>query len=71
MSNNMNDVEKAGPSAFHNDHAKHSYAAGNYPNDCPRASLSAVHRKFASPSPLGLLSFATGMSAIDEIRSPT
>lgn len=59
---NMNDVEKAGPSEFHNDHLKHSYAAGGYPNDHSQASLPAVHLKFASPSPLGLLSFATGMS---------
>lgn len=65
MSNDMNDVEKASPSELHNDHLKHSYAADGYLNDRSQASLPAVYRIFASTSPLGLLSFATGTSVID------
>jgi hypothetical protein len=34
--------------------------AGGHPNDRTQPSLPVVHRRFANPAPLGLLSFATG-----------
>jgi succinate-acetate transporter protein len=34
--------------------------AGGHPNDRTQPSLPVVHRSFANPAPLGLLSFATG-----------
>ena len=33
---------------------------GGHPNDRTQPSLPVVHRRFANPAPLGLLSFATG-----------
>ena len=35
--------------------------AGGHVNDRTQPSLPVVHRSFANPAPLGLLSFATGM----------
>lgn len=34
--------------------------AGGHPDDRTQPSLPVVHRRFANPAPLGLLSFATG-----------
>jgi succinate-acetate transporter protein len=34
--------------------------AGGHINDRTQPSLPVVHRSFANPAPLGLLSFATG-----------
>lgn len=34
--------------------------AGGHPDDRSQPALPTVHRTFANPSPLGLLSFATG-----------
>ena len=38
--------------------------AGGHPNDRSQPALPVVHRKFANPAPLGLLSFATGIFLI-------
>lgn len=38
--------------------------AGGHPNDRTQPALPTVHRKFANPAPLGLLSFATGIFLI-------
>jgi len=38
--------------------------AGGHPNDRTQPSLPVVHRSFANPAPLGLLSFATGIFLI-------
>ncbi|KAJ2983854.1 hypothetical protein NQ176_g383 [Zarea fungicola] len=38
--------------------------AGGHPNDRSQPALPTVHRKFANPAPLGLLSFATGIFLI-------
>lgn len=38
--------------------------AGGHANDRSQPSLPVVHRKFANPAPLGLLSFATGIFLI-------
>jgi len=38
--------------------------AGGHPDDRTQPSLPVVHRSFANPAPLGLLSFATGMFLI-------
>jgi len=40
------------------------YTAGGHVNDRTQPSLPVVHRSFANPSPLGLLSFATGIFLI-------
>ncbi|KAI8656989.1 hypothetical protein NCS56_01304500 [Fusarium sp. Ph1] len=37
---------------------------GGHVEDCTQPSLPVVHRRFANPSPLGLLSFATGIFLI-------
>jgi succinate-acetate transporter protein len=37
------------------------YIFGGHVNDRTLPSLPVVHRSFANPSPLGLLSFATGL----------
>ena len=39
-------------------------AAGGHINDRTQPSLPVVHRSFANPAPLGLLSFATGERAL-------
>jgi hypothetical protein len=36
------------------------HTAGGHPDDRTQPSLPVVHRRFANPAPLGLLSFATG-----------
>jgi len=38
--------------------------AGGHVNDRTQPSLPVVHRSFANPAPLGLLSFATGRHQI-------
>jgi uncharacterized protein len=40
------------------------YTAGGHQNDRSQPSLPVVHRQFANPAPLGLLSFATGIFLI-------
>jgi hypothetical protein len=38
--------------------------AGGHTDDRTQPSLPVVHRRFANPAPLGLLSFATGKQSI-------
>jgi len=38
-----------------------STTTGGHVNDTSQPALPVVHRNFANPAPLGLLSFATGM----------
>jgi uncharacterized protein len=38
--------------------------AGGHPDDRSQPALPVVHRSFANPAPLGLLSFATGIFMI-------
>ena len=38
--------------------------AGGHTDDRTQPSLPVVHRRFANPAPLGLLSFATGNCSI-------
>lgn len=45
------------PNAAHLERMK---TAGGHDNDRSQPSLPVVHRSFANPAPLGLLSFATG-----------
>lgn len=46
------------------DHLSREVTAGGSPNDRSQPSLPVVHRRFANPAPLGLLSFATGIFLI-------
>lgn len=59
MSNNIE--RTAAPSGPYSDPVKRLHTADGHLENGPQASLSPVHQTFASPSPLGLLSFATGM----------
>lgn len=44
-------------------HLERLRTPGGHPDDRTQPSLPIVHRSFANPAPLGLLSFATGMEA--------
>ncbi|CBF78629.1 hypothetical protein AN7317.2 [Aspergillus nidulans FGSC A4] len=44
-------------------HLDRTHTAGGHVNDRTQPGLPVVHRTFANPSPLGLLSFATGLHA--------
>jgi hypothetical protein len=44
----------------HTQHLERLQTAGGHINDRTQPSLPVVHRTFANPAPLGLLSFATG-----------
>ncbi|CEL03214.1 hypothetical protein ASPCAL04371 [Aspergillus calidoustus] len=54
-------VEKGCPSGPSFAHLNRVYTAGGHVNDSSQPGLPVVHRTFANPSPLGLLSFATGI----------
>ena len=45
-------------------HLERLKTAGGHDNDRTQPALPVVHRSFANPAPLGLLSFATGSSAL-------
>ena len=45
--------------------------AGGHTDDRSQPSLPVVHRRLANPAPLGLLSFATGMSTLAAIKMPS
>lgn len=45
-------------------HLERLRTAGGHTDDRSQPSLPFVHRRFANPSPLGLLSFATGIFLI-------
>lgn len=45
-------------------HLERLHTAGGHENDRSQPSLPVVHRSFANPAPLGLLSFATGIFLI-------
>lgn len=57
----MYDVEKNGADTNHLERLR---TAGGHIADTSQPALPTVHRKFANPAPLGLLSFATGMFLI-------
>lgn len=46
------------------DHLERLRTAGGHVDDRDQPSLPVVHRSFANPAPLGLLSFATGIFLI-------
>lgn len=50
-------------------HLKRLQTAGGHDSDRTQPSLPVVHRTFANPSPLGLLSFATGIPPQSETSS--
>jgi len=50
--------------AVSNEHLNRQHTAGGHLADRDQPSLPTVHRTFANPSPLGLLSFATGIFLI-------
>jgi succinate-acetate transporter protein len=54
-------LEKNNSPASHN-HLERLTTAGGHINDRSQPALPVVHRQFANPTPLGLLSFATGIS---------
>jgi uncharacterized protein len=54
-----NKAEAGAPS-----HLERLQTAGGHPNDRTQPALPVVHRTFANPAPLGLLSFATGIFLI-------
>jgi uncharacterized protein len=45
----------------HETQLERSRTAGGHEDDRTQPSLPVVHRSFANPAPLGLLSFATGL----------
>lgn len=49
--------------AYGNSHLEQVRTAGGHVEDRAQPSLPVYHRRLANPSPLGLLSFATGMGA--------
>ena len=64
----LNHAEKGatvntGDAAHTTAHLERMKTAGGHENDRTQPSLPVVHRTFANPAPLGLLSFATGMFA--------
>lgn len=54
--------EKNMSSPSHAEHLERLHTAGGHVNDRNQPALPVYHRTFASPSPLGLISFATGIS---------
>jgi len=54
-------AEKGNPPGPSFSHLDRMYTAGGHVNDRSQPGFPVVHRTFASPSPLGLLSFATGI----------
>jgi succinate-acetate transporter protein len=62
-SNNFASAPKEGSNTLASSHVNHLerlHTAGGHVDDRSQPSLPVYHRKFASPSPLGLISFATG-----------
>ncbi|KAJ5408185.1 hypothetical protein N7509_002068 [Penicillium cosmopolitanum] len=55
--------ENTSPSS-HADHLERLHTAGGHVNDRSQPALPVYHRTFASPSPLGLISFATDIFLI-------
>ena len=63
MSGNAESFDHAGKIEANggaNSHLERLRTAGGHVNDTTQPSLPVVHRSFANPAPLGLLSFATG-----------
>jgi hypothetical protein len=58
-SNSVDSAEKAMASSLERQHT-----AGGHIDDRSQPALPVVHRTFANPAPLGLLSFATGIFLI-------
>lgn len=48
-------------SSSHVNHLERFHTAGGHVNDRSQPALPVYHRTFASPSPLGLISFGTGI----------
>lgn len=59
----QNKDESVSP-ASQSSHLERLHTAGGHINDRSQPALPVVHRNFASPSPLGLISFATGDSSL-------
>ncbi|KAF2806426.1 uncharacterized protein BDZ99DRAFT_510732 [Mytilinidion resinicola] len=57
-------AENAQTSAADHAHLERLHTAGGHPNDRSQPSLPVVHRSFANPAPLGLISFATDLFLI-------
>lgn len=55
------------PSNSNANHLERLHTAGGHINDRSQPALPVYHRSFASPSPLGLISFATGRRSLVEI----
>ena len=53
-------VEKGANATIGETHLERSTTAGGHEDDRTQPALPVVHRSFANPAPLGLLSFATG-----------
>jgi succinate-acetate transporter protein len=56
--------EENDSSATQENHLERLHTAGGHINDQSQPSLPVYHRTFANPSPLGLISFATGTSPL-------
>ena len=64
------DLAEKGATAVNNSHhLERLTTAGGHPNDRSQPALPVVHRSFANPAPLGLLSFATGAKIFGEHHS--
>lgn len=62
-------AEKGATAVNSSHHLERLTTAGGHPNDRSQPALPVVHRSFANPAPLGLLSFATGTTWSGEIPS--
>jgi hypothetical protein len=60
-------AEKGATAVNSSHHLERLTTAGGHPNDRTQPALPVVHRSFANPAPLGLLSFATGRTCSGEI----
>lgn len=60
-------IEKGAAAANGNmQHLERLTTAGGHEDDRSQPSLPVVHRSFANPAPLGLLSFATGKNQLHD-----
>ena len=57
---NNGSKEEVGASTTHSQHLERLHTAGGHLEDRTQPGLPVFHRKLANPSPLGLISFATG-----------
>jgi hypothetical protein len=57
---NEGSKEEVGASTAHSRHLERLHTAGGHLEDRTQPGLPVFHRKLANPSPLGLISFATG-----------